>query len=171
MTTDDGRGRLLPNMEDHKCFGCSPRNASGLKMKFYAGDSSVYSYVTVPEHLCGWENVVHGGVLATILDEIMSRSVLYTARSLGMTRSMTIDFRKPAFVGQELRAEGRVLEVREGREARAEGVIYNGDGRICAGAVGVFALLSPDFIRKMGVAGERVLDFFNRHIRAADAAP
>lgn len=158
--------KLLPNMEDHKCFGCGPVNPSGLKMKFYGGESSVCSWVTVPDHLCGWNNLVHGGVLSTILDEIMSRSIVYIVKSLGMTKSMTIDFKKPAFVGHELKAEARVLEVIGGREARAEGLIYNGDGKICARATGTFALLGPEAIRKMGITGDEVLDWFERNIKA-----
>ena len=58
----------LPNRRDHNCFGCSPVNASGLQMTFYANETAVFSKVTVPEHLCGWNNLVHGGVLSTILD-------------------------------------------------------------------------------------------------------
>ena len=64
--------KRLPNNETHNCFGCSPVNPSGLQMNFFADDSSVYSEVTVPKHLCGWNNLIHGGVLSTILDEIMS---------------------------------------------------------------------------------------------------
>jgi len=48
----------LLNLENHKCFGCSPINPYGLQMKFYAKDESVFSWVTVSEHLCGWENLV-----------------------------------------------------------------------------------------------------------------
>ena len=59
----------LPNSKTHNCFGCSPINPSGLQMEFYANDSFVFSEVTVPQHLCGWNNLIHGGVLSTILDE------------------------------------------------------------------------------------------------------
>ena len=61
--------KRLPNTETHNCFGCSPINPSGLQMKFFTDDKTVFARVTVPDHLCGWNNVIHGGVLTTMLDE------------------------------------------------------------------------------------------------------
>ena len=61
--------KRLPNSGNHNCFGCSPVNPSGLQMKFYANEDKVFSEVTIPDHLCGWSNIAHGGVLTTILDE------------------------------------------------------------------------------------------------------
>ena len=66
----------LPNADTHNCFGCSPINAHGLQMKFYTDEESVFTWLSVPEHLCGWNNLVHGGVLSTILDEISCHYLL-----------------------------------------------------------------------------------------------
>ena len=65
--------RLLPTGENQTCFGCSPRNDSGLHMKFFINENrdSVVSWLSVPDHLCGWSNIVHGGILSTMLDEAM----------------------------------------------------------------------------------------------------
>ena len=100
----------LPNREAHYCFGCSPANPSGLQMKFYTQDSSVYSRLKVPDHLCGWDRLVHGGVISTILDEIMSWSGIYLLKQITMTKSMTVDFIKPVYINSDLKAEGKVLE-------------------------------------------------------------
>jgi acyl-coenzyme A thioesterase PaaI-like protein len=51
-------------------------------------------FLTVPEHLCGWSKMVHGGVVTTILDEIMSWSALYLLKKVIVTRTMTIEFIK-----------------------------------------------------------------------------
>ncbi|MBU0697911.1 MAG: PaaI family thioesterase, partial [Proteobacteria bacterium] len=102
--------RELPPLDNHKCFGCSPRNPSGLRMKFYTNDKSLFSSLTVPDHLCGWDRFVHGGVIATILDEIMSWSAITLLKRIILTKSMTIDFVKPIFIGNRLTAEGKVLE-------------------------------------------------------------
>ena len=58
---------------DHNCFGCGPGNDAGLKMEFYTNRdrSSVYAWLTIPDHVCGWGSVVHGGIVTTILDEAM----------------------------------------------------------------------------------------------------
>ena len=74
----------LPTSEDHNCFGCSPRNEAGLKMVFHInqeGDTAV-SWLSVPDHLCGWANMVHGGIISTILDEAMGWAALVILKKL-----------------------------------------------------------------------------------------
>ena len=148
----------LPNIENHKCFGCSPINPSGLQMKFYAKGESVYTWVRVPEHLCGWNNLVHGGVISAIVDEIMGRTAMYNLKMLVMTKSMTIDFLKPVFIGEELKAEGKALEIKNDREALFEGCVYNEKGKLCARSTGIFALFKPEALRKKGVVEEELIN-------------
>ncbi|HOR33241.1 MAG TPA: PaaI family thioesterase, partial [Syntrophales bacterium] len=112
---------LLPNREDHCCFGCGPANTQGLRMQFYTDGETVVSWLTVPPHLCGWSNLVHGGILFTALDEVMGRAMIYLLRRFILTKTMTIEYLKPVPHGREIKVEGRVLEVRSEREATAEG--------------------------------------------------
>lgn len=51
----------LRSRANHNCFGCSLTNDYGLKMTFYGSGDTVISKLTVPGHLCGWNNLVHGG--------------------------------------------------------------------------------------------------------------
>ncbi len=95
--------RELPNSRNHNCFGCSPANPSGLQMKFLTDGEAVYSQLEVPEHLCGWSNIVHGGVLTTILDEIMSWSAIHLLKRIALTRTLTVEFLKPVPVGRSPR--------------------------------------------------------------------
>ena len=127
-------------------------------MEFFAKDESLYSWITVPEHLCGWNNLVHGGVISAILDEIMGRSAMYQLKTLVMTKSMTVDFLRPIYIGEELRAEGRAVEVRNDREAIFQGLIYNEKEKICARSTGTFAMFKPDALRKKGVVDENLID-------------
>jgi hypothetical protein len=66
----------LPNRTDSMCFGCIPANPTGLRLEFFTDGESIFSWVKVPAHLCGWENLVHGGIISTILDEVMGRTVV-----------------------------------------------------------------------------------------------
>ena len=152
----------LPNPGDHNCFGCSPRNTSGLRMRFYTNETAVYSKVTVPEHLCGWNNLVHGGVLTTILDEIMSWSAIYLLKRVPMTKSMTVDFLKPIYVGDQLRVEGTVSEKKGKHEALMEGRIYNKDDVCCASASATFAVFSPAVAKRLNITDEESLQWFER---------
>ena len=158
----DKRGdyRPLPNRQDHNCFGCSPSNPHGLHLQFYAGRDSVLSWITVPEHLCGWNSLVHGGILSTILDEVMGRAVIFQLKRLLLTKSMTVDFLKPVFVGGELKAEAKVVEVKNEREAVAEGRIYNEAGELCTRSAGIFVLIDPGKAKKKGLADDEFMRWF-----------
>lgn len=123
----NGNLRALTNSENHKCFACSPANPCGLQMEFFSDEKALFSWLTVPDHLCGWINVVHGGVVATILDEIMGRAAIYFSKKFAFTHSMTTEFLKPVHSGEEIRAEARVLEIRGKREVAVEGHIYKGE--------------------------------------------
>jgi uncharacterized protein (TIGR00369 family) len=141
----------VPNRSDHLCFGCGPVNPYGLKMKFYSDEKVVVSWVTVPEHLCGWDNLVHGGVITTILDEIMSWSAIYLLKRFILTKSISVDFLKPLCVGDRLKAEGCLQSAEGGREARMTGVIYDPDGRPCARSRGTFAIMAPRLAGRLGI--------------------
>ncbi|MFA6413041.1 MAG: PaaI family thioesterase [Syntrophales bacterium] len=156
--------KLLPNMTGHKCFGCGPGNHSGLKMVFYTNGSSILSWVTVPDHLCGWENLVHGGVLSTMLDEIMARAMIHSLKSLGLTKSMTVNFIKPVHVGKEVMVEGKILEGKEDREAITEGVIYDDKGDVCTRSTGTFMLFSPQAIKRKGISSDDVIEWFEKYV-------
>jgi acyl-coenzyme A thioesterase PaaI-like protein len=156
---------LLPNRTDHKCFGCGPANPVGLQMQFYTNGETVASWVTVPPHLCGWSNLAHGGILFTALDEIMGRSIIYLLQRFVLTKSITIEYRKPVPLGREFKVEGRILELRSEREAAAEGIITNDEGEICTRATGLWATFTPDSARKLGIADEETFRWFEEVIR------
>lgn len=154
---------LLPNREDHHCFGCGPANPQGLRMQFYTDGKTVASWLTVPSHLCGWSNLAHGGILFTALDEVMGRSIVYLLKRFVLTKTITIEYRKPVPHSREFKVEGRILEVPSEREARAEGVIINDAGEICTLATGLWATFTPNAARKLGVADEDTFAWFDRY--------
>ena len=138
----------LPNLDNHLCFGCSSTNPKGLKMEFYAMDDAIASWIVVGEQYCGWHRVVHGGIIATLLDEIMGRGALYLLKRLAMTKSIALDFLKPVATGKEIRVEGRVRDVAGERDAVMEGVIYDHHGKPAARATGHFKLFSVENLRR-----------------------
>jgi uncharacterized protein (TIGR00369 family) len=148
--------RLLPLRDNHHCFGCSPINSSGLRMTFYTDGEALYSWLKVPAHLSGWKDLVHGGVIATILDEIMGWSAIYLLKTLTLTKSISIDFLKPVYVGRELQAEGRLLTVKSDREAVMEGFLLDKEGNLCSKATGTFALFPPDVAERLGMMDDAI---------------
>ena len=122
--------------DDRVCFVCGEKNAAGLKLRIRTdterGESSVD--VTFPEHLQGWAKVVHGGLLATVLDEAM----IYAAKAKGLkcvTGEMTVRFVKPAATGVAYALRGRFVEDK-GRIVLAESELRDSDGLEVARATG-----------------------------------
>ncbi|MCJ7664874.1 MAG: PaaI family thioesterase [Desulfobacterales bacterium] len=150
---------LLPNGGNHNCFGCSPRNRSGLQMKFYSTErrQAVVSWLTIPDHLCGWSNLVHGGIISTILDEAMGWAAVVILKKLVVSKSITVDFIKPVLIGKEIRVEGNVGKINSEREAVLQGCIYNDNGEICARSSSLFSLFSLESIKKMGFVDQDML--------------
>jgi uncharacterized protein (TIGR00369 family) len=136
-------------------------NPSGLQMRFFTDGSAVYSRVKVPEHLCGWSNIVHGGVLTTILDEVMSWSAIILLKRIALTRGIAVEFIKPVQVGGELKAEGRVRESGK-NDAVTEGVLYDASGEPCARASATFKVFSPAVARRLAIADEASIAWFER---------
>jgi len=157
--------KRLPNRTDSMCFGCSPMNPAGLRLEFYTDGDAIFSWLKVPDHLCGWKNLAHGGVISAILDEVMGRTVIHKMRCLGMTKAITIEFLKPVTINTELMATGRVIDVRNDRECLTEGMLFNGAGELCAKARGTFVLFQPDRSKKMGIKDDDAMEWFNAFMK------
>ena len=160
MTFEKDGYQEIANTDNHKCFGCSPKNPSGLRMRFFTDGNTLVSWITVPDHLCGWDKLVHGGVISTILDEIMSWSALYLHKGFTVTKSLTIDFFQPIFIGEEIRAEGKVLEIKGKRDIVMAGYLYDHHGELCAESIGTFTILPPKVAKRMGVMSEESIRDF-----------
>ncbi len=120
------------------CFICGLENPHGLKLKFYqTAPGEVLVEYTVPEHFQSYPGVVHGGIVASMLDEAAGRvytkdpvegepRFMYTAR-------LDVRYRKNVPIGQPLRVVGRAGKDK-GRVATATSAIYSADGQLLAEA-------------------------------------
>jgi uncharacterized protein (TIGR00369 family) len=117
------------------CFVCGRQNPWGLKLDFYADEESgeVRADFSVPDAYQGYPGVVHGGIVAAILDEISGRAVLLhcSEENLKVTARLTVRYRRPTPTETPLTAVGWVeRESRVG--ARVGGEIRDPDGRVTA---------------------------------------
>ena len=117
------------------CYVCGRDNPAGLGMDFYDdGEGMVKSIVTPADHFQGYPGVLHGGVVAAILDEVVGRSTMSTDHHrFMMTVNMTVQYRHPVPIGQELIAVGKVVRLK-GRLGKAEGQIILADGTVACEA-------------------------------------
>jgi len=158
--TDANKGKLLPNTDSHNCFACSSKNAHGLQMEFFVNDRSVYSWVKVPDYLCGWNDTVHGGIISTILDEIMGWAGMYFLKKITMTKKITVEFMKASYAGDHLKAVARVAGSNGKREATLQGFIYNSKDELCAKAEGTFTLISAGAAKRLKVVDDEQIQTF-----------
>lgn len=102
----------MPNAPDYfpNCFVCGSANPSGLHVPFTrtADGGSRAEYVAKPDHV-GWPEIIHGGLLFTLMDEAVAWAVIY-AGFHGVTGKAEARFRAPARVGMRMIVSGRVTE-------------------------------------------------------------
>jgi len=152
--------KQIPNDGDHYCFACSPKNSSGLRMEVFTDGTMVFSDVTVPNHLCGWGTLVHGGIISTILDEVMGWGAIYLLKKVSITQSITVDFKKPIRVGTALSAVACVKERTTENAAVMESFLYGPEEDLCAAGTGTFALASGRIAKRMGILDDNLLAAF-----------
>ncbi len=137
MTEHHENLKPLAHSASSRCFGCGPANETGLRLEFFlAPDGSVISLPTVGDPFEGHPGFLHGGVIATLLDEAMSKAV----RALGppsMTRKMEVEYLRPVPSSAPLRLEGRVVR-NDGRKHWVEAAILDAEGKLLAEARGLF---------------------------------
>jgi uncharacterized protein (TIGR00369 family) len=95
----------------HHCFACGELNEVGLHLQLNLEQGRCWTELELPRRFEGWEGLVHGGILCTILDEVMAWS-LVSEDNWGVTARMSTEFHKPVMVGQTIRAEGWITESR-----------------------------------------------------------
>lgn len=98
-------------IDDHLCFVCGPENPQGLRLRFRKGEGSAEAEVVFPAFLQGWQGTVHGGALATVLDEVMVQAAM-SVDIRCVTAEITVTYKKPAATGKPYLASGRVVESR-----------------------------------------------------------
>jgi acyl-coenzyme A thioesterase PaaI-like protein len=122
---------------DHNCFGCGRLNAHGLQLTFYPDErGGVWSRFVPEERFEGYTGMVHGGVISTVLDEVMAWS-LYREQIWAVTGSLSVRYRAPIRVGQETRAIGWQVD-RRGRRIEMAGEIQEVGGKVLASATATF---------------------------------
>jgi uncharacterized protein (TIGR00369 family) len=153
---------------DTKCFACGKNNPEGLHMKFYTDEKSVFSELVISETKRGWDQVVHGGILSTILDEIMAWAAIYLTENIMLTKNMTVNYIKPVHIEKQISTIGWLHERKGPREAVLKAEIYDENNQLCTEAVGTYALFSTKLAKKLQLMNEESLNKFEEFIEACN---
>ena len=123
----------------NQCFVCGPSNPIGLKVTFRLDGDVCRGEFTPAAHHMGYANVTHGGIVFSLLDDVMA-NWLWLQGEHSFTAKADIRYRGELPVGTPVRLEGRCSK-RKGRLALLEGqVIGADDGFIYATATASFML-------------------------------
>ena len=124
------------------CFGCGRDNTIGLKLEFHQEGESVRAEFIPGELYQGWPGVVHGGLICTMLDEVIGYAAGYQGL-YAVTVKMEVCYRKPAMIGQRLLLCARVKSV-SGRTVVCDGEIQLEDGTLIAEAHSELRIIRTD---------------------------
>ncbi len=127
--------QLTKQPNSRHCFVCGMSNPYGLALSFYEDrEGQVVAELEVPDHYEGFPGVVHGGILASLLDEAASRAAMVEDHNrFFVTAKMTIRYRRPVPVGEPLRLVGGLIKGR-GRITTATAKVVLQDGSVGAEA-------------------------------------
>jgi uncharacterized protein (TIGR00369 family) len=86
--------------ELNMCFGCSPKNPFGLKLQFEESEEFLHAIWHPSEQYQGYTNILHGGIIATLLDEIGAWCVSVKIGTAGVTSEMKTKYLSPVFINK-----------------------------------------------------------------------
>jgi uncharacterized protein (TIGR00369 family) len=148
--------KTLPHT--HSCFVCGESNPIGLKLRFETDGRSVQTrFVARPEHV-GFRQTVHGGLIATLLDEMMVWACAVGTKRFAFCAELSVRFQNPLRPGEQVLATAELVENRRGKIFDAKGELRNEAGEVFATSTGKYlpikeetaAQLAEDFVGDTG---------------------
>ena len=145
VVMDTDREKIpIQKLQGHHCFACGTDNPIGLNMQFYRNDDMVCSDIVLERNHEGWENMAHGGIISTLLDEVMSWTVMVFKRTFLVTRKMDIKYIKPVPLGIPLTVRGRILNETGVAKIDVRGEIVDAQKKLLVRSRGEFVMLSEE---------------------------
>ena len=121
-------------IDDNKCFACGRENPDGLNLQFsYSSDGERVETTFIPDtRYQGWGGIVHGGIIVTLLDEVMAKTAVKKGFNV-LTGEITAKFKNTAKVLEPLRCEAEIVAVKK-KVLYARASAYKENGTIVAQA-------------------------------------
>jgi acyl-coenzyme A thioesterase PaaI-like protein len=146
LTSDVRDVRVSPTARfeftPHHCFGCGTLNTHGLQMALHLEPARSWTELELDQRFEGWEGVAHGGIVSTILDEVMAWA-LVAEDNWGVTARLSVAFKKPIPIGMPIRADGWVTKSRRRVVETAGRIVETGTNVELATATGTYVAADP----------------------------
>ena len=138
------------NTNGYNCFGCDPNNPMGMRMDFYWDGADVVSVWKAGANHVSWIDTLHGGLQATLLDEICGWVVFYQLQTSGVTAKMEMRYRKPvSTLWPYILLRARLVEQKR-TLAVVKGEIWSPDGVLCAECTCTYFVYATEKAIEMG---------------------
>lgn len=121
--------------DDNYCFACGTDNPDGLKIEWEVREQTMCGAFIPEKRFQGWKGIVHGGILATLLDEAMTRLAGILSDRGAVTAEMTVRYIKPAHVGKKLLIQGEVVKDSR-RIMELKATLHSEEGTLIASSTG-----------------------------------
>ena len=157
----------------HNCFACGTLNTHGLGLVLHVEHGRSWTDLTLERSFEGWEGIAHGGIICTILDEVMAWA-LVGADNWGVTARMNGVFRRPVPVGRPIHAEGSIATSRRRIVETTARLEDAATGELLATATGTYVAADEERKRELRERyGYRLLAIAEEAAGAsqADASP
>ena len=131
------------------CFGCGQDNPIGLRLTYASeGDAVVTRFVPQEDHQ-GWPGIVHGGIIATLLYEVLE-NFSYQQGVIAMMKQMDTKLRRPGKTGVEIVARSW-LAGRSEKEMQVSATLTSDDGTLIAEGSAELVILSQEQKNRLGI--------------------
>ena len=133
----------------HSCFVCGESNPYGLKLRFETDGQVVRTRFCPQREHIGFKGVVHGGLIATVLDEIMVWACAVNTRQFAFCAELNVRFLKTLSPGQEVNVTGELTANRKGKIFEARSCLRNAADEILAEGSGKYLPIKAAAVSEM----------------------
>jgi len=129
----------------HHCFACGTDNPIGLNLDFYRNGEAVCTDITLGRNHEGWQDIAHGGIISTLLDEVMSWAIMVSKKTFLVTRKMDVKYVRNVTIGTPLTVTGHLVDDTAPPKIRAKAEIRDDQGRLLVRSNGEFIALPEEY--------------------------
>jgi uncharacterized protein (TIGR00369 family) len=134
--------------ELNMCFGCGQKNPIGLKLSFMESDDYFHAAWQPTKVYEGYPNVLHGGIIAALLDEIGAWCTTVKLGTACVTSEMSTKYLNPVYINKgEISLKAKIVEYTE-KKAKLICQLFDGKQKLCAESVAEYFIYPEEIARK-----------------------
>ena len=149
----------IPNYWPGNCFGCSRYNLQGLHLCFWSSEKGCFTRCNIPEHLCGIDGLVHGGIITMLLEEVAQWSIIAHLGRFGITREVLVRYLKPVPTNTDIAVEAQIINQDE-KHIVLRSTLNNSEDVLLVESESNWLLVAPSVIAKIAAVDEIMLQEF-----------